>query len=74
MFPYTILADEMTPLFTFWGETGPNTINNRDMVHLFDPRVNALSYIYDNFEWTHCAESGWDFNDLFSEEAANQGR
>lgn len=74
VFPYGILSEVMTPEFTFYGKTGPNTINNRDMVHLFDPRVNALSYIYDNYDWDHCTAMGWDMNDLFDPAAANQGR
>lgn len=72
VFPYGILSEVMTPQFTFWGKTGPNTINNRDLVHLFDPRVNALSYIFDNFQWEHCTESGWDFNDLFADSALKE--
>ena len=67
MFPYGILDDLMTPHFTLFDETGPNTRSNRELVHLFDPSVNALNYIYDNFEWPHCAEQGYDMNDLFAD-------
>lgn len=61
VFPYGILDEIMTPQFNFYGKVGPNMLNNRELVHLFDPNVNGLSYIYDNFDWEHCTESGYVF-------------
>lgn len=69
VFPYGILEGMMEPHFTFFDQTGPNTMSNRDLVHLFHPSVNALPFIYDNFEWPHCSAQGWDFNDLFADGA-----
>ncbi|CAN0362543.1 unnamed protein product, partial [Laminaria digitata] len=63
VFPYNILTDLITPVFTFYGITGPNTISNREMIKIFDPSINALPFIYDNFEWPHCAAQGYDFKD-----------
>lgn len=74
MFPYGIMENVITPQFTLWGKTGPNKLSNRDMVHLFDPRVNALSFIYDNFQWDHCTDLGWDMNDLLDQHTATQAR
>lgn len=67
VFPYGIVEDLMTPHFTFFGETGANTYSNRELVHFFDPTVDALNYIYDSFEWPHCAAQGFDFNELFAD-------
>ena len=37
---------------------GPHT--NADLWRLFDPTVDsALPYVYDHFEWPHCAEEGY---------------
>lgn len=56
IFPYDILTDLITPQFTFYGKKAPNTLQNRALVRLFDPNENALPFIYDNFDWSHCAE------------------
>ncbi|CAM9382818.1 unnamed protein product, partial [Sphacelaria rigidula] len=37
---------------------------NRNVLELIDARVNSLDYIYDNFEWNHCAEDGYDLHDI----------
>ncbi|CAM9840116.1 unnamed protein product, partial [Sphacelaria rigidula] len=58
VFPYDILEEEFTPQFNFYGEFAPNTRTNRELVLLFDPRVDALPYIYDNYDWEHCTDSG----------------
>lgn len=56
IFPYDIMTDVMTPQFTFYGKKAPNTMKNRMLIKLFDPSENALPFIYDNFEWSHCSE------------------
>lgn len=43
-----------------------NTINNRDILQLLDPRINAFNYIYDTFEWKHCTADGFDMNDTWN--------
>ena len=44
-----------------------NTISNREMLRVFDPRHNSMNYIYDTFKWEHCAAEGYDFNDAWGE-------
>lgn len=44
-----------------------NTLNNREILRLLDPRVNSLNYIYDTFEWKHCMDDGINFNDAFGD-------
>ena len=50
------MEDMLTPQFTFYGTKAPNTRQNRMLIKLFDPSENALPLIYDNFDWSHCAE------------------
>eukprot|EP00903_Cladosiphon_okamuranus_P011690 g10995.t1 len=73
IFPYGILTDFITPQFTFYGKKAPNTLRNRMLVKLFDPSENALPFIYDNFEWSHCADMGYDFSDFFDTETMKSG-
>lgn len=47
-------------------EEGGNTVANRDLVKLLDPRINSMNYIYDNFEWDHCAADGINMDDAWS--------
>lgn len=49
------MSDVITPQFTFYGKKAPNTMKNRMLIKLFDPSENALPFIYDDFEWSHCA-------------------
>lgn len=44
-------------------EEGGNSIPNRDLVKLLDPRINSMTYIYDTFEWPHCTADGFDLGD-----------
>ena len=74
VFPHGIMANLITPVFNFNGKAGPNTHTNRELVKFFDPSSQALSYIYDNFEWPHCLESGYDFRDFFDTSTGTPGR
>lgn len=56
IFPYGILSDLITPQFTFYGQKAENTLQNRALMKLFDPKENALPFIYDNFDWSHCSD------------------
>ncbi len=58
------MEEMITPQFTFYGEKAPNTRQNRMLIKLFDPSENALPFIYDNFEWSHCAEMVSDLETL----------
>ncbi|CAM9893269.1 unnamed protein product [Pylaiella littoralis] len=73
VFPYDILSDLITPQFTFYGKKAPNTMQNRQLIKIFDPSENALPFIYDNFEWSHCAEMGYDFSDFFNPSTMKSG-
>lgn len=42
-----------------------NTLANRDLLAAFDPRINSMTYVYDNFKWEHCAEDGYDMEDAW---------
>ncbi|CAM9834525.1 unnamed protein product [Ascophyllum nodosum] len=46
-------------------EEGGNSLTNREVLLVLDPRMNSLSYIYDTFEWPHCMQDGLDFNDAW---------
>ncbi|CAB1107536.1 TYR [Ectocarpus sp. CCAP 1310/34] len=46
------------------GETG-NTLTNREALANMDGRFNNLPYVYDNFKWEHCLDSGIDFDDAW---------
>lgn len=47
-------------------EEGGNSISNRDLVKLLDPRINSMNYIYDNFEWKHCEADGINLDDTWN--------
>lgn len=70
VFPFGLGSDEGST--GFMARTGirgdndaGNTINNRDLLQLLDPRLDGLNYIYDTFEWKHCAADGFDMNDTW---------
>ncbi|CAM9275842.1 unnamed protein product [Hapterophycus canaliculatus] len=73
IFPYEILNDTINPEFTFYGTKGVNTLQNRQLIKLFDPNENALPFIYDNFEWSHCEALGYDFSDFFDTSTMQSG-
>lgn len=70
VFPFNLASDDGSSDFKartqIRGDTDAgNTINNRDILQLMDPRLNTFNYIYDNFDWKHCAEDGYNFNDVW---------
>ncbi|CAM9305494.1 unnamed protein product [Ectocarpus fasciculatus] len=73
IFPYDIMTNTITPQFTFYGKKAPNTMQNRMLIKLFDPSENALPFIYDNFEWSHCESMGYDFSDFFDTSTMKSG-
>ncbi|CAM9515381.1 unnamed protein product [Scytosiphon promiscuus] len=73
VFPYEILGDTINPEFTFYDRKGVNTLQNRQLIKLFDPSENALPFIYDNFEWSHCEDLGFDFSDFFDTSTMQSG-
>lgn len=44
---------------------GGNVLTNREVLESFDPRNNALPYIYDTFEWPHCEADGYNMGDAW---------
>lgn len=52
-----------------WNTVRGNALTNREALQAFDPRVDALTYVYDNFKWEHCAEDGFDFGDAWGDTA-----
>ncbi|CAB1096465.1 TYR [Ectocarpus sp. CCAP 1310/34] len=81
VFPFDILANEVNDFTVQTGIKGSplgggNTMTNREVLAAFDPRINALPYVYDTFEWAHCAEDGFDLRDAWlakGDEEASRG-
>lgn len=76
IFPFGLAMDAGDPGFKArtaikGDEEGGNTLTNREVLLALDPRVNTLSYIYDNFEWPHCAQDGLNFNDAWPSDNNN---
>lgn len=46
-----------------------DTLTNRHALSAFDPRINALTYVYDSFKWEHCEADGFDFDDAWGDTA-----
>jgi len=44
--------------------TPSNTIQNQELYNMADPSLKHLPYIYDRFEWEHCATEGFDFAEI----------
>ncbi|CAN0199601.1 unnamed protein product, partial [Hapterophycus canaliculatus] len=64
VFPFGLLDTDTDDFETgIKGVGSGNTLTNRELLAAFDPRINSLSYVYDTFKWTHCAEGGLDFDD-----------
>lgn len=67
IFPYSILDADIDGFTIKTGIRGNpehgNNLTNREVLEAFDPRVDMLPYVYDKFEWTHCAADGFDFGD-----------
>ncbi|CAM9874878.1 unnamed protein product, partial [Hapterophycus canaliculatus] len=55
VFPFGLLRNTSDG---FEGAGRGNNFTNRELLARLDPRINALSYVYDNFKWTHCSEDG----------------
>ncbi|CAM9954015.1 unnamed protein product, partial [Sphacelaria rigidula] len=54
---------DVFPFGLLENDTNDFKLNNREVLQAFDPRQDKLSYIYDNFKWTHCADDGYDLDD-----------
>ncbi|CBN79225.1 TYRosinase family member (tyr-4) [Ectocarpus siliculosus] len=69
VFPFGLLDTdtdgfEIKTGISFNSATG-NELTNREALQAFDPRINALPYVYDTFNWEHCAADGYDFGDAW---------
>lgn len=68
VFPFGILKHDTADFNVRTGIKGNpmqgNIFTNREILEAFDPRQNKLNYIYDNFEWVHCAADGFDLRDI----------
>ncbi|CAM9493178.1 unnamed protein product [Ectocarpus sp. 6 AP-2014] len=71
VFPYYLLDTDTTGFEVKTGVRGQpvfgNMLTNREILTALDPRANSLSYVYDKFEWSHCAADGFDFNDAWDD-------
>ncbi|CAN0340212.1 unnamed protein product, partial [Hapterophycus canaliculatus] len=70
VFPFDLLANDVNDFTVQTGIKGSptgggNTLTNREVLAALDPRINALSYVYDTFEWSHCAVDGFDLKDAW---------
>ncbi|CAM9627145.1 unnamed protein product, partial [Pylaiella littoralis] len=58
VFPFGLLDTDIDGFTVKTGVRGNldtgNTFTNRQLLQAFDARSNSLSYVYDNFKWTHC--------------------
>ena len=41
------------------------TYTNAELYELADPLGTTLPFVFHHFEWPHCAEMGYDFEDIF---------
>ncbi|CAM9627360.1 unnamed protein product [Pylaiella littoralis] len=65
VFPFDLLAGDSHDFTVQTGikgnpSDGGNIFTNREVLGALDPRMNALSYVYDTFEWKHCEADGFD--------------
>lgn len=70
VFPFDLLANDVNDFTVQTGiKGGPvgggNTFTNREVLAALDPRINALSYVYDTFDWPHCTADGFDLKDAW---------
>lgn len=79
VFPFGLASDAGSE--TFMARTqirgdndAGNTLNNREILALLDPRADSFNYIYDNFDWKHCLEDGVDFNDIWLSGGDNESK
>lgn len=78
IFPFDLLAKDVNDFTVHPGingspEGGGNTLTNREVLAALDPRKDALPYVYDTFEWTHCATDGFDLNDAWRAKGGETG-
>jgi hypothetical protein len=43
-----------------------NTLSNEELYNMADPSFKHLPYVYDHFDWSHCATEGYDFSEIVS--------
>lgn len=69
VFPYGLLKNDLNDFKVHTGIKGNiqggNILTNRELLEVFDPRVNRLSYVYDTFKWTHCELDGYNMDDAW---------
>lgn len=70
VFPFGLLDKDTNDFRVHTGikgnlPNGGNELTNREALAAFDPRINALPYIYDTFKWEHCVEDGYDLDDAW---------
>lgn len=70
VFPFDLLAKDVNDFTVHPGikgspEGGGNTFTNREVLAALDPRLDALPYVYDTFEWAHCEADGFDLKDAW---------
>ncbi|KAJ8605555.1 hypothetical protein CTAYLR_000128 [Chrysophaeum taylorii] len=51
-------------------DDGDRLLTNADLYQLFDASTHNVPYVYDDFEWPHCAEAGYPHDLLFDPDAA----
>ena len=39
---------------------------NHEVLEMASPESPTLPYVYDTFEWNHCKDAGYDFDDLIN--------
>lgn len=70
IFPFGLLDSDPTGFDVKTGIRGNplvgNVLTNREVLAAIDPRLNNLPYVYDTFEWAHCATDGYNFDDAWS--------
>lgn len=74
VFPFGLLSsdtDDFTVRTGIRGNPaeGGNTLTNAEALAAFDPRVNALPYVYDSFRWDHCSADGINMDDAWKQES-----
>jgi len=58
-------ADVLPWAIALDGQTAPTTYSNSDLLSFLDVTGEyQLPYLYDKFEWTHCSDQGYNFNEI----------
>lgn len=78
VFPYGMLDTDADGFTIKTGIRGNakhgNRLTNREVLQAFDPHSNSLPYVYDNFNWAHCAADGIDFDDAWGNSQAKTNK